>query len=991
MARDSAFFLPIASNIPATLTMGITSVRGLCQYRITTDKLISSLSLPTNTDWFLKRSHYKPLLNRLLTPNQLKQLRVDGTRHIESGDELMIRDGDSDICFTGLTQNVDYFIIQTKNGLGRYGTVMKNLVKTIKSSFSSSRVSLQIPDSLNIGEAKSVAGEWKCNWLPDVPLTVVDSHPLLTWFWIRVNMLIQAFIQHKSDFITELFGMCMPTMLQLEKLYMDWDACEKVIVDDLATITKVPRSQLVSEQCHLVYYQNMKHKRVDLADTNCADIVSEERIGKFLSKYYKNKKHATDIARRICKKPSHYKRSMKVLKVMTSACDEEQITPIEVWSVIGALHYMIRNTFPYDTKLERSKEFMACLQIPSLDTLPDYTKILINNDKDHPAHALLSCGTPQHCTIRPVHEQVVKTYNENHEMRSWIDTMIVCTLCNLYKDKNTMKKIDQNTIDCMIRLYDSFIGLSSKKKHEFVKKISNNKQLFQCIVQQYLVYCYTRPVNVNIFADIVTTETRNRSRGKKPRHSGIIESSECNASIVRSFFRTNYKTIYTDNAKQIDKVWNIYLKSRNWSLTEIKRKYTSLLTCIDTCILNSFKDIYGDRISVPSNPKAPVEYIWLPPDIEHELNIYFKSFEMAAFIDVLPGHIWIEGCLSRCGMSERDKKICYRILDSYYIERDSNAKTEEIVKSLTAKGFCILLHFISKAKLHNSMNCIKTGIESALKDAMAVHANNTTPFVAYTTNCCSRICNSLNKEKCGMIETFTTDYDDRRHCRHKTTFTRFDRKHQYLYFEMFLLHRLHGKGIRMQPPVELLDAIGTPVATWVNLYNTYIKEDNKLEKLLLPESNQDDLVEFKVNTRVDSKPVGHMMNTMDFNSIWGHKSKQKRATKEGIDRMKRLMNKQAKRLFVMFAKNMLHTDGDLVSEENAIGKLMIFRGTKNKKVSLLRICHKCGSMRTCNNKSARFVGAEFTCKYCIQPLEKTNPVGLKTDYSRQTWCRLYCA
>ena len=46
----------------------------------------------------------------------------------------MIRDGDDELRFSGLTQNVDYFPLLSKSNLDKYGTLVKNYQKTLKNS-----------------------------------------------------------------------------------------------------------------------------------------------------------------------------------------------------------------------------------------------------------------------------------------------------------------------------------------------------------------------------------------------------------------------------------------------------------------------------------------------------------------------------------------------------------------------------------------------------------------------------------------------------------------------------------------------------------------------------------------------------------------------------------------------------------------------------------------------------------------------------------------
>ena len=102
---------------------------------------------------------------------------------------------------------------------------------------------------------------------------------------------------YQPDYVADLFGLCMPTMMQIEHRFMDWAACEEVIVANLAIITQIPKSHLSPEECNLVYCQKMKDKRIDILSLKeCNYSLTEaDLVTELLGKYYVNKKHASDV------------------------------------------------------------------------------------------------------------------------------------------------------------------------------------------------------------------------------------------------------------------------------------------------------------------------------------------------------------------------------------------------------------------------------------------------------------------------------------------------------------------------------------------------------------------------------------------------------------------------------------------------------------------------------------------------------------------------
>jgi len=80
-------------------------------------------------------------------------------------------------------------------------------------------------------------------------------------------------------------------------------------------------------------------------------------------------------------------------------------------------------------------------------------------------------------------------------------------------------------------------------------------------------------------------------------------------------------------------------------------------------------------------------------------------------------------------------------------------------------------------------------------------------------------------------------------------------------------------------------------------------------------------------------------------------------------RVKQLINKQAKRFFVLACRD---SGNDLVSEENAIGRLLVFRGLKNKHAEhalMMRICQSCGTIREYKGVHQNGI---FMCQFCIR-------------------------
>jgi hypothetical protein len=740
----------------------------------------------------------------------------------------------------------------------------------------------------------------------------------------------------------------------------------------------------------------------------------------------------------------------------------EEWSKRELWSIVPLFGYLLEHEFPSDSRLESMPHWVSKMHAPSIDTLPDYSHLLTQLDNNEEKSLvtesgasvvcsrtgrqnttrethravidLLSCAMPHHCTIRPVITLLLKAYQGSMECRSWIDGMLTCLVCDLYSDRRLNTPLDHATLEGMLRFYYGYTVLDHSGKLEFWKRLcgQDNKPLIQCIIQTYLVYCCSIPagsidvLHLNVsehaatdgslssMARATTTNNGTGKRRKKTRHYTVEESSECNASLIRLFFRSEHKVIFSrenNNRNVLEKKWKSFIANRQWLPTPVDRRYTSLIVYLDSCLLECFKEIYGRHLI--ETGEVPVDHICLDTYSHAVIDGYLSSYRILSFVDQVPPKLWIDHCLMQCNVDQqKDRAVYYDILTSYYKNRDSSTKTKKIIHRLSASGFCVLLHFISRVRMRNSMQVIDIGMENALLDAMAVERNQGNHIVGYTTHCCSRVCNSLSEEESGMINTFASNRDFRRHCKHKTETSSLDSRLRYLYFEMFLSQCLHPNK-PLDPPKRLLDFLKVSLQDWYSLRDLFLEEQERLNQTLLYRNEDAKLVPVPSTISLPKlDAIRACMNTMQSSSspsylVVEHNHEEDEtihgedchaataANKSGSNdrsrnktrpslcllddsgvqrgttmldrtnshRVKQLINKQAKRFFVLACRD---SGNDLVSEENAIGRLLVFRGLKNKHAEhalMMRICQSCGTIREYKGVHQNGI---FMCQFCIR-------------------------